>query len=115
MINNQTSTEVEQEISSCEQTDKIYCANCSHCKVVASPAGVADQFYLRVRCDAGKWRKKMGEEKIHKYFTVTRRSIAYCDSYEPMGEPEEFIRDLKKELPSKDETYNKWGYNGSNR
>ena len=103
--------ETEEEI----QSDKIYCANCSHCKVVTSPSGSADQFYLRVRCDAGKWRKKLGEEKIHKYFTVTRRSIDCCDSYEPMGEPEEFIRDLKKELPSKDETYDTWGYDGSYR
>ena len=27
----------------------------------------------------------------------------------------EFIRELKKELPSKDETYDTWGYNGSYR
>ena len=54
----QTELETEEEI----QSDKIYCANCIHCKVVTSPSGSADQFYLRVRCDAGKWRKKLGEE-----------------------------------------------------
>lgn len=108
----ETQTEVETDEL---QLDKIYCANCIHCKVVTSPSGYADQFYLRVRCAAGKWRKKLGEEKIHKYFTVTRRSIDCCDSYEPMGDAEEFIRELKKELPSKDETYDTWGYDDSYR
>ncbi|MEW5816152.1 MAG: hypothetical protein AB1798_12255, partial [Spirochaetota bacterium] len=56
-----------------EITDKIYCANCIHCKLVRTPRGNGDQYYLRVRCDAGKWRKKLGEEKIYKYFTVARR------------------------------------------
>jgi len=84
---------------------KIYCANCIHCKLVRDPRGDGDQFCLRVRCTAGKWRKKLGDEKIYKYFTVARRSLTYCDSYEPMGDPKEFIRDLKKTLPIKDEVY----------
>lgn len=88
------------------QESKIYCANCSHCKLVTSPAGT-DQFYLRVRCAAGKWKKKMGEEKIHKYFTVSRRSIDYCDSYEPMGDVIEYMKELRKTLPSKDESYDR--------
>ncbi len=112
MVENKCETLAEQNTQEDVQSNKIYCANCSHCKLVTSPSGKADQFYLRVKCAAGKWRKKLGEEKIHKYFTVTRRSIDYCDSYEPMGDPQEFIRDLKKELPSKDETYDTWGYNG---
>lgn len=86
---------------------KIYCANCSNCKLVRDPRGGGDQFYLRVRCIAGKWRKKLGGEKIYKYFTVARRSLTYCDTYEPMGDPKEFIRDLKKTLPIKDEIYTK--------
>lgn len=84
---------------------KIYCANCINCKLVRNPRGGGDQFYLRVRCAAGKWRKKLGDEKVYKYFTVARRSLTYCDSYEPMGDPREFIRDLKKTLPIKDEMY----------
>lgn len=98
---------VEQKTESTEvfQENKIYCANCIHCKLVRTPAGQRDQFYLRVRCAAGKWRKKMGEEKIHKYFTVCRRSIDYCDSYEEMGDTAEYIRELRKSLPSKDESY----------
>ncbi len=84
---------------------KIYCANCSHCKMVTAPTGSGGEYYLRVRCTAGKWVKKLGEEKIYKYFTVARRSLADCDAYEPMGDPKEFIRELKKNLPIKDEIY----------
>ena len=50
--------------------DKVYCANCIHCKLVKIPMGDGGQYGLRVRCDAGKWRKKLGEEKVYKYFTV---------------------------------------------
>ncbi len=89
------------------QNEKIYCANCIHCKLVRTPNGSANQYYLRVRCAAGKWKKKLGEEKIYKYFTVARRSLDYCDSYEPMGDAREFIRDLRKSLPIKDELYSR--------
>lgn len=86
---------------------KIYCANCIHCKLVPTPAETSGQFYLRVRCDAGKWKKKLGGEKQYKYFTVTRRSIAFCESYEPMGDSEEFLNDLRRTLPIRDEIYDK--------
>jgi hypothetical protein len=103
----------ETEIDRFDVTDdgysagKIYCANCSHCKMVSAPGNMTGQFYLRVRCDAGKWMKKLGGEKQYKYFTVTRRSIDCCDSYEPMGDAEEFISDLKRTLPIRDELYDK--------
>ncbi len=84
---------------------RIHCANCIHCKLVPSPAQGSGRFYLRVRCDAGKWRKKLGDEKIYKYFTVVRRSLESCDSYEDMGDEKEFIRDLKRSLPDRDEIY----------
>ena len=87
------------------KTDKIFCANCINCKLVRSPSGNGDQYMLRVRCAAGKWRKKLGEEKIYKYFTVARRSLDSCDTYEPMGDAREFIKELKKNLPIKDEVY----------
>ncbi len=86
-------------------THKVYCANCKHCKLVKSKKDSGNQYYLRVRCTAGKWKKKLGEEKIYKYFTVARRSLDYCDSYEPMGDPQEFMKELKKSLPVKDEAY----------
>ena len=87
------------------QSEKIYCANCIHCKLVRTPSGSTNQYYLRVRCDAGKWKKKLGEEKIYKYFTVARRSLDECTAYEPMGDAKEFIRDLRRSLPIKDELY----------
>jgi hypothetical protein len=84
---------------------RIFCANCIHCKLVPAPADAEGSYRLRVRCDAGKWRKKLGEEKIYKYFTVARRSIDSCDSYEEMGEAVEFMKDLRKLLPTTDELY----------
>ena len=84
---------------------KIFCANCTHCKLVRVPVGNGSQYYLRVRCDAGKWRKKLGDEKVYKYFTVARRVIDRCESYEPMGEAKEFLKELKKNLPINDEIY----------
>ncbi len=86
-------------------SEKIYCANCNHCKLVRTTSGNANQYYLRVRCAAGHWKKKLGEEKVYKYFTVARRSLDSCESYIPMGDAREFIRDLRKSLPIKDELY----------
>jgi hypothetical protein len=84
---------------------KIYCANCIHCKLVRIPTVSSGQYQLRVRCTAGKWKKKLGDEKLYKYFTVARRSLDECDSYEPMGDSKEFLRELRRSLPIKDETY----------
>jgi hypothetical protein len=91
----------DEEFSS----DKVFCANCIHCKLVKIPMGSASQYGLRVRCDAGKWRKKLGEEKLYKYFTVIRRTLDQCEAYVPMGEVEIFLKELKKNLPIKDEIY----------
>ncbi|MBN2627925.1 MAG: hypothetical protein JXA95_14755 [Spirochaetales bacterium] len=87
-----------------EEAGKIYCANCVHCKLLRTQNG-SNQYQLRVRCAAGMWKKKLGEEKFYKYFTVARRSLDTCDYYEPMGETKAFIKDLKKTLPIKDELY----------
>ncbi len=84
---------------------RIFCANCIHCKLVQAPASAEGHYRLRVRCEMGKWRKKLGEEKQYKYFTVARRSIEACDAYEDMGETQEFIRDLEQVLPATDEVY----------
>ena len=85
--------------------DKIYCANCIHCKLFRSPVGSDNQYGLRVRCEAGKWKKKLGEEKVYKYFTVIRRTLDECDAYVPMGEVETFLKELRKSLPIKDELF----------
>ena len=86
------------------QSTKIYCANCKNCKLVRS---ITDEgkYLLRVRCSAGKWKKKLGEEKMYRYCTVVRRSLVSCDSYTPMGESRTFIRELRETLPLKDEEY----------
>lgn len=84
---------------------KIYCANCIHCKLIPSSPDRDDRYFLRVRCDAGKWKKKLGEEKVYKYCTVARRSLDSCDAYEEMGDTREYMRELKKNLPVKDEIY----------
>jgi len=94
-------TSFSEEFSS----DKVYCANCVNCKLIKIPMGNGDQYGLRVRCAAGKWRKKLGEEKVYKYFTVIRRTVDQCDAYEPMGDVEIFLKELKKSLPIKDEIY----------
>jgi hypothetical protein len=101
MIDREDFLPFSDELSS----DKVYCANCIHCKLIKIPMGAGGQYGLRVRCDAGKWRKKLGEEKVYKYFTVIRRTIEQCDTYEPMGEVEVFLKELRSSLPIKDETY----------
>jgi hypothetical protein len=84
---------------------KIYCANCIHCKLVPSKITGDGRYVLRIRCSAGKWKKKLGQEKLYKYCTITRRYLDDCDTYEEMGDTRNFIRDLKRSLPEKDELY----------
>jgi hypothetical protein len=72
---------------------KIYCANCINCKVIPSRALGED---VRIRCAAGKWKKKLGEEKFYRYNTVARRTMDECDAYDAMGDLEEFLKELKK-------------------
>ena len=91
--------------SEAPEARKVYCANCVHCKLVRACRSDGRSYQLRVRCDAGKWMKKLGEEKTYKYFTVTRRCREDCTMYEPMGDIKEFLRELKKNLPIKDEVY----------
>jgi hypothetical protein len=85
---------------------KIYCANCIHCKLIPVTAEKEDRYLLRIRCAAGKWKKKLGEEKLYKYCTITRRYLDCCDAYEEMGDTREFIRELRKQLSNKDELFN---------
>lgn len=87
------------------RTNKIYCANCINCKLVPEIQEGQTRYVLRIRCAAGKWKKKLGEEKIYKYCTIGRRYQDFCDAYGEMGDTRAFIRDLKKNLPNKDELY----------
>lgn len=84
---------------------KIYCANCLHCKTVTSPSG--EGFQLRVRCAKGQWKKRQGDEKYYKYFTVTRRRRSSCEFYEAMGDSDSFLKELRENLPLADEVYGK--------
>jgi hypothetical protein len=84
---------------------KIYCANCIQCKLLPAKPEGEENYVLRIRCAAGKWKKKLGQEKMYKYCTITRRHLNSCDAYEEMGDTREFIRDLRKSLPSKDEPW----------
>jgi hypothetical protein len=101
MADSRESRSFIEELSS----DKVFCANCIHCKLIKMAMGDGSQYGLRVRCDAGRWRKKLGEEKVYKFFTVIRRTLDQCDAYEPMGETEVFLKELRKSLPIKDEIY----------
>jgi hypothetical protein len=86
--------------------DKIFCANCKNCVVIQKPALVSDQYVLRINCIKDKWKKKIGEIKYYKYFTAARRSVDTCDVYEPIdNDVKDFIKDLRKNLPIKDEVY----------
>jgi hypothetical protein len=98
-------SDVELEAGLAPGAGRVFCANCIHCKLMPAPADAEGSYRLRVRCDAGKWRKRLGDEKVYKYFTVARRAIERCDSYEDMGDAAEFIKDLRKLLPTTDELY----------
>ena len=55
---------------------RVYCANCSHCVVFKQPIESTDAYVLRVRCSIGMWKKKSGDEKIYKYFSIIRRILS---------------------------------------
>jgi hypothetical protein len=85
--------------------EKVYCANCEHCHVVRVFETDATKYVLRVKCSKKRWAKRSGEEKQYKYFTVARRVVSDCPDYSPMGDPNPFIKNLRRELPVKDEIY----------
>jgi hypothetical protein len=83
----------------------IHCANCSHCLVFKQCIQESDTYVLRVRCAMGIWRKKSGDEKIYKYFSIFRKTIEFCDHYDSMGEEKAYMKELRKSLPIRDEIY----------
>jgi hypothetical protein len=103
--------EDEEAQGGCPETEqdyhpgKIYCANCIHCKLVPARFSGDERYVLRIRCAAGKWKKKLGAEKLYTYCTITRRYLNECDAYEEMGDTRTYIRELRKTLPEKDELY----------
>ncbi|MCX7633847.1 MAG: hypothetical protein N2Z22_11005 [Turneriella sp.] len=85
--------------------EKVYCANCEHCLVVRVFEADNTKYVLRVKCAKKRWAKRSGEEKQYKYFTVARRVVTDCPDYSPMGDVNPFIKNLRRELPVKDEIY----------
>jgi hypothetical protein len=53
----------------------------------------------------GLWKKRSGEEKVYKYFSIIRRTPDQCKLYDHMGEEKSYIKELRKSLPVKDEIY----------
>ena len=97
--------DVDSATDTDSRTHRVYCANCLNCKLVIHESTDEDGYVLRVRCAAGKWRKKVGDEKYYKYFTLMRRSVEECDAYVSMGDARDYIVDLKRSLPTKDEVF----------
>lgn len=88
------------------EDSSIYCANCRYCVLFRKLSGLDDTRYLlRVKCVKEQWRKKLGEEKMYKYFTVARRTVESCTEYKEMGDLRTFLKILRKTLPVKDEVY----------
>ena len=85
--------------------EKVYCANCANCTVIRQYESDQEKYILRVRCEKKKWSKRSGEEKLYKYFTVARRMQPNCEDYLEMGDILPYVKNLKKELPIKDEIY----------
>jgi hypothetical protein len=85
--------------------EKIFCANCQNCIVIRQYESEPDKYVLRVKCTKKKWVKRSGEEKLYKYFTVARRIVDDCDGFIEVGELFPYIKNLRKELPIKDEIY----------
>lgn len=85
--------------------EKVYCANCEHCVVSRVFETDTSKYVLRVKCEKKRWAKRSGEEKQYKFFTVARRVQTDCPDYIPMGEANPFIKNLRRELPVKDEIY----------
>lgn len=85
--------------------EKIFCSNCMQCIVIRQYESEPDRYVLRVKCIKKMWSKRSGEEKLYKYFTVARRIMDECEYYEECGELFPYIKNLRKELPIKDEIY----------
>ena len=85
--------------------EKIFCANCSNCILIRQYESEPDRYVLRVKCTKKQWVKRSGEEKFYKYFTVARRIMNECEYYLDNGELFPYIKNLRKELPIKDEIY----------
>ena len=83
-----------------EKEKRMYCANCKNCKVIRELASDGSPLQ-KVRCAAGHWTKPLGGEKLYPLATVPRRTVHNCLDYDEMGETKQYMKELKKNLPSK--------------
>ena len=82
---------------------KIYCANCLHCKFIREPYKLG--YLQRVTCKKKKWIDKKGNPKRYRYDTVLYRIKASCEEYKNMGDLYPYLKELKNILPEKDKLY----------
>ena len=82
-------------------SQKLYCANCLHCKGFSHVSDRTKARERRVRCAAKQWLTPAGNEKTYSLHTVLSRRKDECAHYDSMGEDDlqEFIADLKNNLP----------------
>ena len=76
-----------------------------NCIVIRQYESDPERFVLRVRCTKKQWTKRSGEEKLYKYFTVSRRTVDNCQYYNEAGDLYPYIKNLRRDLPIKDEIY----------
>ena len=76
-------------------SQKLYCANCLHCKEFSHVSDRTKARERRVRCAAKQWLTPAGNEKTYSLHTVLSRRKDECAHYDSMGEDDlqEFIAD----------------------
>ena len=89
--------------------DLIKCAECFNCKQYQSLVpGTAGRYFLRVKCEAGRWRRNGKNVSIHLH-RVLSRSRHNCDDYETTsdrpGDRLGFLYQLKESLPDEAHMY----------
>jgi len=80
---------------------KLYCANCLHCKEFTHVSELTGARERKVKCSAGQWATASGKHKTYSLHTVLSRRKDKCSHYDSMGESDlgEFISTLRETLP----------------
>ena len=84
-----------------KKSNKIYCANCLHCKEFTHVSPLTGVRERRIRCAAGQWTTPSGNEKTYSLHTALIRRKEECARYDSMGEDDlpEFLKTLRDTLP----------------
>ena len=80
---------------------KLYCANCLHCKEFSHVSELTGARERKVKCVARQWATPAGKQKTYSLHTVLSRRKDKCSHYDSMGESDlgEFISTLRETLP----------------